>query len=68
MNPFLLEGLNIDETIIEQNAKHKEYLYRLIFDGRMSKEEVWKMDFYELKEANFALDNYIEKINKSMKK
>lgn len=51
----------------KEQATEKYHMWRLIFEGGMSKKEVWSMDVEEIAEANAALDYHNEQVNKQYK-
>ena len=48
-------------------AKDQETMWRLVFQGGMSKADVWDMKPFEILVANEALNNYTTKLNESIK-
>lgn len=52
---------NLDYKLI---AEEKYHMWRLVFEGGMSKKEVWNMDIEEIAEANAALNYHNEQLNK----
>ena len=52
-----------DHSYYKQLAKDNYHLWRLIFEGGMSKKEVWSMDVEEISEANAALDHHNRQLN-----
>ena len=66
-----MRGSHLDteqiRELITNSAESQETLWHLVFEGGMSKEEVWKMTPFEVAVAAEALNNHARRVNESTK-